>query len=163
METSERRGRIVLAIVCAFTFYTTGAGLAHGLMTYPGWAHVGADDWSAFRAATDAMLGPVFLLPFFGSIIPQAMLIRVRPAAVPAWAAWVMFVAHLYVIVVSLAYFVPHYQIPLAVHHDRAQIAALIRDDLILREVPGVGAVVLTAWYYFRALAVGPAPETRRS
>lgn len=158
--SDERRGAWIFAIVVATNLYCSGAGFVEAFVNYPGWLHIDAESWPQFRA-TLSTINLVFVIPFFASIIAKIMLVRTRPARVPAWGAWALLATHVYLIIVTATYFVPHFQIPLKDAPNDDLVRELIKADLILREIPGLATLALTFGLLVRALL--PRDPTRES
>lgn len=144
-------------LVVATTFFAAGGGVVETFVNYPSWSAVGAAEWHAFRAASAGVV-PYFVVPFFSSLVFKAVLVARRPAGVPRWAAWTVLLLQLEVMVVTAAFIVPRFQVPLERAPDRALLEGLRFWDLVLRGVPGLVEVPLVLWLAYRV--VRGAPQT---
>lgn len=155
----ERLAIWVFVLVFATTFYGAGGGAVESYVNYPSWRTIDDASWRAYRASYESLL-PIFVIPFFASFLLKVLLIFVRPPNVPRWGAVALAALHLAVMVVTVTFILPRYQLPLDARPDPALIEGLIASDSLLRGPPSVLSLVLMIWLAVSALrreAPGPA------
>ena len=147
-------------------FYGMGATFVEAFVNYPDWLTVGPTDWLAFRTASQAHFGAVFLLPTFLPTLMMLLLFWRRPPGIPLLSVVVYALGFGWITYITATYFVPHIQLPLwKKGYSAPLIEELMRNDFWWRDSVGVLLWALPAWMLVQAVgyrAVAPATATLR-
>jgi hypothetical protein len=126
---------LVFTLYVILAAYGFGGGVVEGGVNYPAWRQIDPATFPAYHRAVSRRLVPLFAIPFCLSLVPQIMLLWVRPPGLPRWLVAVAIGLNLIILGSTAALQIPRH-LRLMRGRDDAVLAALIRTDRWLRLLP---------------------------
>lgn len=132
---NNKASTIIFSIYILISFYVFGAGVVNSLVSYRTWRWVGPEEFPKFHQVDSALIVPLFVIFFFASFIPQALLFWFRPAVISRRLVWIALAFNLIVLISTVTV-----QIPIQRELDKAfssdLLERLISTDLVYRRIP---------------------------
>lgn len=138
-------GLWTLLMALAATLFSTGVIWFMQVLEYPLFAYVGAEAFPAFHAQHNRRLPGVVFLPMLVAFVATVALLFVRPAAVPAWLAWLGVVLVGVVLVSSFTLLIPRHMRPTNEGYSPEIIRELVRFNWVRTVAWTLHALVLLA------------------
>ena len=129
----------------AATLFSTGVIWFMQVLEYPLFAYVGAEAFPTFHAQHNRRLPGVVFLPMFVAFVATVALLFVRPAAVPAWLAWLGVVLVGVVLVSSFTLLIPRHMRLTNEGYSLEMIRELVRFNWVRTMAWTLHALVLLA------------------
>ena len=141
---------VFFLIYAALCLYNTGNNWGLQLVHYPLYALVGEDAFSAYMARQNRLEAVPAIIPAAAQFVMGFVLLAIRPAGVPLWAA--LLSAGLNVIVMAAtAVWAARLNVRLEQGFDRAVLRVLLRANLA-RALCYTAQSVLMVWLLYRLI-----------
>lgn len=139
--------RWTFLILFSFAYFTAGTGAIEGLVNYNLWLTVGETDWLNFRNTGSALAFWVtFLLPAYLPLFALIAMFWKRPKAIPRLFVFIYALTYVWIIFITIYYFIPDIQLVLNKQYSASLIRELMSMDGLLRGLPGLPMAILPAW-----------------
>ena len=138
-------GRWFFIIIFFCSYFTLGTSQVEGFINYPIWLSVDLSDWVRFRDVLNKSEAPylfvIAALPLFLFIL----MLWFRPKAIPKLYVAVYGISLIWILAITIVYFLPHIQIPLTDNKENTKslIEELMKNDFLLRMLYAMGYFVL--------------------
>ncbi len=136
--------KILTVLYFVFNVYAFGGGVMQGVMNYPAWKLIGAEEFPAFHQSIDSRIFVFFVPIFFLSVPISILMIWFGHPSISRRLIVLMALLNLSIFLVTIFLAIP-IQDQLALGKSVEQIDALIFYDRYFRIVPGFCGVIVTS------------------
>ncbi len=148
--------RWIFALAFALVCYGNGAACIESFVNYPSWRLIGASEFTAYHAFIGPRVLAFLVAPALLGTLCTALLLRLRPAAIPLWSVWVALALQIIVWISTATIQLP-IQLELGAHGFSAPLVdRLIETNWWLRRVPYAACGIVFLWM---ATRVGASAE----
>lgn len=145
--------RWLFVLAFALVFYGNGAGFIETAVNYPSWHIVGAGEFPAYHRFIGPRVIAFLVAPAVVGTLFTMLLLRFRPAGLPAWSIWTAVLLQVVVWVSTVTIQIPM-QLQLGDHgYSAAVVDRLIDTSWWLRRLPYAACAVLFVWMGARLTA----------
>jgi hypothetical protein len=148
----------VFSIYILIEFYVFGAGIVNSLVSYRTWRWVGANEFPKFHQVDSQLIIPLFVIFFFASFIPQALLFWFRPSIISKRLVSVALMLNMIVLISTIAI-----QIPIQNELNKAfsseLIERLISTDMLYRRIPMFFLAIINFIMLYKVVAKANASQ----
>ncbi len=89
MQASPKTSAWLFLLTFALVFYGMGAASVESFVNYPTWPLIGAKEFQAYHRVLGPLIVAYMVLPMLLTTVMTALLLWIRPAAIPRWMIWV--------------------------------------------------------------------------
>lgn len=145
LRDSKFVGRWFFIIIFNFSYFTLGSSQVEGFINYPIWLSVDLSDWVGFRDVINNSSAPYLLII---AVLPLFLFIPMlwyRPKGIPKHYVAIYGTSLVWIIAITISYFLPHIQIPLTDNKENTKslIEELMKNDFLLRMLYAMGYFII--------------------
>lgn len=138
-------GRWLFIIIFFCSYFTLGSSQVEGFINYPIWLSVDLSDWVGFRDVINKSDAPYLFIIAVLPLILFILMFWFRPKAIPKLYLAIYGLSLIWILVITIIYFLPHIQIPLTDNKENTKslIEELMKNDFLLRMLYAMGYFVI--------------------
>jgi hypothetical protein len=144
----------------ALIFYANGAAFVESFVNYPSWRLIGANEFLGYHQFISPRVVAFLVVPALSATVLTGIMLKYRPASIPAWSVWTALALQVVVWVSTAAI-----QIPLQLEFSskgfsEERLASLLISNFWLRRIPLAVAAALFLWMTHRVISAAQKSPT---